>query len=336
MQPSESEQVIQMMFGAILSNAIASVGEMGVADSIAADGSASIDELAAAATTGCHPRALYRTMRYLASNGVFLELDSQRFGHTPLSLTLRSDHPQSILPIVRLVQRLHVAHPHFIHSLRTGESALTEAYGEPLFSYLAKHPDDAAIFDAGMPALHGNETGPMLDAYDFSNVATLMDVGGGGGTLIAATLQRHASMRGVLFDLDHVVDRARTHLVQCGVDDRCDVVGGNFFESVPTGADAIVMRHIVHDYLDEDAVRILTNCHAALPNNGRILLVEAVIPPGNDPSPSKVMDMAMMLYPGGMERTADEYATLFHASGFELAGVTPTSSMVSVIEGHPI
>ena len=146
----------------------------------------------------------------------------------------------------------------------------------------------------------------MLDAYDFSNVATLMDVGGGGGTLIAATLQRHASMRGVLFDLDHVVDRARTHLVQCGVDDRCDVVGGNFFESVPTGADAIVMRHIVHDYLDEDAVRILSNCHAALPNNGRILLVEAVIPPGNDPSPSKVMDMAMMLYPGGMERTADE------------------------------
>jgi hypothetical protein len=331
---SPHEQVIDMMFGAILSNALVSIGELGVADAIPAEQTRSIEDIAAA--TGCHERALYRTLRYLASNGVFHEHDDRCFEHTALSLILRSDHPQSVLPVICLSQRLHVAHPHFLHSLRTEQSALESAWGEPMFSYLAKRPDDAAVFDAGMPALHGDETAPMLDAYDFSAIDTLMDVGGGGGTLIAETLRRHSGMRGILFDLDHVVERARPYLVDQGVADRCETCSGSFFEEVPSGADAIVMRHIVHDFLDDDAEQIMSNCRSALPGDGRVLVVEAVVPHGNEPSPAKLMDMGMMLYPGGMERTVDEFSTLFEASGFEMTSVTPTASMVSVIEGRPV
>jgi hypothetical protein len=141
-------------------------------------------------------------------------------------------------------------------------------------------------------------------------------------------------MRGMLFDLDHVVERAKPYLAEQGVIDRCEVCAGDFFVAVPSGADTIVMRHIVHDFLGDAAVRILSNCRAALPDGGRVLLVEAVVPPGNEPSPAKIMDVAMMLSPGGMERTVDEYRALFAASGFELTSVTPTASMVSVVEGR--
>jgi predicted O-methyltransferase YrrM len=153
--------------------------------------------------------------------------------------------------------------------------------------------------------------------------------------LIAAALQRHPDMAGILFDLDHVIERARSNLQQAGVEHRCQLVAGSFFESVPEGADAYLMRHIIHDWSDEESVKILHNCRERVSDNGRVLIVEAIVPEGNDPSPAKEMDMAMLLYPGGMERTETEYQTLLHSAGFELAGVTPTTSMVSVLEGRP-
>ena len=330
---SAPQQVTELAMASIVSDTLVNVGELGVADIVAPDRPTPIGEIARA--TECNERALYRALRLLASCGIFRELDDRRFEHTDMSCTLRSDHPESLLPIVRLMQRLRLAHPHLLHSLRTERSAMEAALGEPLFSYLSKHPDMAAIFDAGMPSLHGNETTPMLDAYDFASVTTLMDLGGGGGTLLAETLTRHPHMRGVLFDLDHVVERAVPYLAAQGLEERCRVQAGDFFERVPPGADTILMRHILHDFPDDAAARILSNCRAALPVDGSVLVVEAVVPPGNGPSPAKVMDIAMLLYPGGMERTVEEFRTLLGAAGFELTSVTPTTSMVSVIEGRP-
>ena len=176
----------------------------------------------------------------------------------------------------------------------------------------------------------------MIEAYDFNGIATLADVGGGNGSLLTAVLGEYPEMRGLLFDLGHVAGRARDNIAVAGCSDRCEVREGNFFESFPAGVDAYLMRHIIHDWTDEQCVQILNNCRAVIPERGRLLIVEAVVPSGNDPSPAKDLDMAMLLYPGGMERTEEEYRGLFAAAGFELAGVTPTASPVSVLEGRPV
>ena len=333
MAADEQGRLTEMLFGAHLGHAVAVIAEIGVADLIGEGRLRPVSELAS--EMSCHPRALYRVMRFLASHGVFVEHGDGEFGHTALSRALRSDVSDSMRPLAIMVHRLFRGLPEFDHSLRTETSALAKALGAPIFQYLAEHPDEAAIFDAGMPSMHGNETDPMLDAYDFSGIGVLADIGGGGGTLIAAALQRHPDMAGILFDLDHVIERARSNLQQAGVEHRCQLVAGSFFESVPEGADAYLMRHIIHDWSDEESVKILQNCHERVSDNGRVLIVEAIVPEGNDPSPAKEMDMAMLLYPGGMERTETEYQALLNSAGFELAGVTPTTSMVSVLEGRP-
>jgi hypothetical protein len=333
MDASTRQALLQACLGAHLSHALAQVAEIGIADQIPSDGSNSVAELAA--ESGCHEATLYRVMRFLASHGVFVETAPGEFRHTELSKALRSDAEDSFRPAAMLFHRLLKNLPAFGRTLRTGVSALEHSVGAPLFDFLSKNPEEAAVFDRAMPAFHGPETDAMLDAYDFSGVATLADIGGGGGTLIARALQCYPTMNGILFDVGHVLGRARPNLEAAGVADRCRVVEGNFFESIPEGAEAYLMRHIIHDWGDDQSVQILSNCRKAVPENGRLLIVEAVVPEGNDPSPAKEMDITMLLYPGGMERTEAEYRRLFESSGFSLAGVTPTESMVSVIEGRP-
>jgi hypothetical protein len=224
----------------------------------------------------------------------------------------------------------------FEHSLRTGKSALAAHLGAPLFEYLPQHPETAAMFDAAMPSFHGGETAAMLEAYDFSGINTLADIGGGSGMLIAETLQRHPAMKGVLYDLPHAIQHAQTNIREFGLDGRCRLESGSFFDSVPAGADAYLMRHIIHDWEDADSIRILQNCRKAIAPQGKLLIVEAVIPEGNGYSVAKEMDITMVLYPGGQERTEQEYRSLFSQSGFELTRVVPTKSMVSVVEGRPV
>lgn len=184
-----------------------------------------------------------------------------------------------------------------------------------------------------MTGIHGRETGAILDAYDFSGIEVLADIGGGNGSKITAILQRYPSMKGILFDLPHVVERARERIEAAGLRDRCQLVGGNFFVSVPAGADTYLMRHIIHDWDDEKSHSILRNCHGAMPAGGKLLVVESVIPPGNEPFKGKFLDLTMLLIPGGRERTADEYRALYERAGFELARIVPTSMEVSVVEG---
>jgi hypothetical protein len=222
------------------------------------------------------------------------------------------------------------------HSAVTGESGFTKVFGQPLFSYLGTHPDVAQIFDAAMVAIHGHETPAMLDAYDFGSTLVLADIGGGSGSLIAATLQRFPKLKGILFELDHVIRRTGESFKTYGIGDRCSLIAGNFFEALPSGADTYLFRHIIHDWSDEQSVQILKNCRKVIPNTGRLLIIEVVVPTGNESSPAKDFDMVMLVLPGGIERTEEEYRVLLKEAGFQLSSVTPTRSAVSIVEGKPM
>jgi len=234
-----------------------------------------------------------------------------------------------------MFHRMFAAWDGLDHSVRTGEPGSLKVFGEPLFNYIGRQADLASLFDAGMTAFHGHETAAMLDAYDFSGIKTLADIGGGNGSLLAAVLRRYPQMRGILFDLGHVVGRARSGMQALGLEQRCSVIEGNFFESIPGGADAYLMRHIIHDWNDEQSVQILTHCRKVIPADGRVLLVEFTVSGPNQASLGKDADMMMLTFPGGMERTVEEYRALFEQSGFRLSKVTTTKSAVSVVEGTP-
>ena len=176
----------------------------------------------------------------------------------------------------------------------------------------------------------------MTDALDFSDIRVLADVGGGNGSLLITVLRKHPSLRAILYDLPGVTARAAEHLQAAGVADRCQIIGGNFFESVPAGADAYLMRHIIHDWDDDKATRILCNIHRAMNDDGRLLVVEGVIPPGNDPCFGKLLDLTMLTIPGGRERTEEEYRTLFRAGGFQLQRIMATTAEVSILEGRKV
>ena len=330
---AETEQLSRMLITAALSRAICTIGELGVADHIQAGSPQSVENLAR--LTGTHERSLYRMLRFTASYGVFREADNRAFDHTPLSAVLKTDVEGTFRPAAQMFHRIFSGWDGLDHVVKTGENGFAKVYGEPLFEYIGHHMDLAPIFDAGMTAFHGHETAAMLEAYDFSGIGTLADIGGGNGSLLAAVLHRYAGMRGMLFDLGHVIGRTRANLQAAGVSDRCSVVEGSFFESIPAGADAYLMRHIIHDWTDEQSIQILSNCRKVMPAKGRLLLVEFAVPGANQASLGKDADMIMMAFPGGMERTSDEYKDLFERSGFRLSRVIATKSAVCVVEGAP-
>jgi ubiquinone/menaquinone biosynthesis C-methylase UbiE len=329
----ENEQLTRMTAAAALSRSICTLAELGVADHIHEGASKSATDLAAA--TGAQEDALFRMMRFTASYGVFRELNERRFEHTPLSAALRTDTPGSFRPAARMFHRISAGWEGLHHSVLTGEAGVQKIFGMPLFDFIGQHMELAPLFDAGMTAFHGHETGAMLDAYDFSGIQTLADVGGGNGSLLTAVLQRYPSLNGILYDLGHVAGRARETIQNAGLGPRCSVVEGSFFDSIPSGADAYLMRHVIHDWTDVQCVQILRNCRKVVPAHGRVLIVEFTVSAPNEASIGKDADMIMMAFPGGKERTSEEYRALFEQSGFRLSGVTMTKSAVCVIEGRP-
>lgn len=289
-----------------------------------------------ARATGTHERSLYRLLRALASLGVFAEDAEGRFALTPLAEPLRSNHPHSIRSAAIVMGEEHYrAWGELLYSVRTGETAFDHVFGQPIFEYLASRPREATLFDEAMVAVHGPETAAMLEAYDLGGVGTLVDVGGGNGSLLIGALQRYPAMRGILFDRPDVVERARGNLEAAGVAGRCATVGGSFFESVPEGGDAYLLRHIIHDWDDARSLTILRNCRRAMGPGGRLLIVESVIAPGNAPSFAKLLDMNMLVLPGGLERTEAQYRNLLSEAGFRLERVVPTRTEVGVIEAWP-
>ena len=329
----ETEQLTRMIAAAALPRAICTLGELGVADHIQPGVPQTALKLAGA--TGAHEDSLYRMMRFAASYGVFLETGDRAFDHTPLSAALRTDAEGSFRPAARMFHHLFPGWAGLHHTVTTGGSSFENVFGLPLFDHIGQHPELGPLFDAGMTAFHGHETAAMLDAYDFSEIQTLADVGGGNGSLLTAVMQRYPRLKGILYDLGHVAGRARETIQAHGLESRCAVIEGSFFEAIPQGADAYLMRHVIHDWTDEQSVQILRNCRKVVPANGRLLIVEFHVSPANEPSVGKDADMIMMAYPGGKERTPEEYRALLEQAGFRLSGVTRTKSAVSVVEGRP-
>jgi O-methyltransferase len=330
----ETEQLNQILFGASLAAAISAAAELGVADHIRRGSPRSARHLAEA--TGSLEGPLYRLMRLLASHGLFTETRAAEFDHTALSEALRSDADGSYRAAAQMFHRVFAAWSGLEHAVRTGQPGFDKIYGKPVFDYVAEHPDLGPILDAGMRSIHGYETGAMLDIYDFNGVRVLADIGGGNGSLLGAVLERYPQMRGMLFDRGHVAERARRSLGERGLSDRCEVLEGSFFESVPAGADAYLFRHILHDWTDAQCLQILGHCRKVIPEQGRLLVVECIVPAGNGRSISKEFDINMMNFPGGLERTEVQFRALFANAGFELSSITPTATMVSIAEGRPM
>jgi hypothetical protein len=292
----------------------------------------------ARATSSLVPSAPYRVMRLLASLGVFAETAPGSFALTPLGETLRSDAPGS----VRSFAITETAPGHWLpwgllyESVLSGQPMAREALGADLFDWYAQQPEEAAFFSAAMGNLSALAANELVRVYDVSGVRTVADIGGAHGVLLSAVLRANPAARGILFDLPHVIATAADALAAQALSERCELVSGSFFEAVPDGADLHLLKQIVHDWDDERATQLLRNCHRALAPEGRLLLVEMVIPPDNRPSPAKAMDLNMMVLLGGRERTEEEFRRLFEEAGFRLDRVIPTHSPFSVIEASPV
>jgi SAM-dependent methyltransferase len=329
--PDLTHQMNQLIRGYWVTQAIYVVAELGVAD-LLVDGPRAPAELARA--TGANSDLLYRVLRALASMSIFFEEADGRFRLTPLAETLRSDRGGQRAYAQLHGKDLYQSWGKLLEAVRSGQTAFVEAFGMPIFDYMSVNPDRGAIFDAAMTGHHGVETEPMLEAYDFSSFQKIVDIGGGNGSVLVGILTRHREVKGVLFDLPAVADRARAAIEGAGLQDRCRVESGSFLETVPAGAHLYLMRHVLHDWRDEDATKILRNCRSALRPGGRIVVVEMVVPAGNDPSFAKWMDLMMITY-GGKERSEKEYRRLFSNAGFELTRIVPTRAAISLIEGVP-
>ncbi len=325
--------LLQMMTGYWISKAIYVAAKLGIAD-LLADGPLGSEELSMATQT--HAPALYRLLRALASVGIFSEEADGRFTLTPLAALLRSDIPDSMRALaIMYAEEQSRAWDDVLHSVQTGQPAFEHAFGTRYFDYFATHPEASRVFNEAMVGWTTQVVDAVVAAYDFSPFGTVMDVGGGHGPLLAAILKSAPATRGILFDQPHVVEGAEPFLAAAGVVDRCKRVGGDFFAEIPAGADAYVLAQILHDWDDEQSVAILRQVRRAMPDHGKLLVVELVLPEGNDPFLGKWLDLHMLVLLGGQERTVAQYATLLSAAGFKLAGVVPTSEQQSIVEALP-
>ena len=331
-QPLPAEAVLtQLAFGALMSQALYVAAKLGVAD-LLADGPKSVDKLAAA--TGTHERSLYRVLRSLASVGVFSETDPKVFALTPLAEPIRSDVPNSIRNgVIFMGEEWHWrVWGDMLYSVRTGKPGWGHIHGGEVFDYFSANPEQAEIFNRAMTDMSVATAPSVVEAYNFAGIKTLVDIAGGHGYLMSQVLKTNPNMKGILFDMQPVIAGAGPLLEREGVAERVEKVAGDFFSSVPAGADAYIMKHIIHDWDDQRARKILRNIREVMPPNGTVLIVETVVPEGDEPHYSKLLDLEMLASPGGVERTAREYRELLAASGLRLTRIIPTKTPFSIVE----
>ncbi|MEV7658803.1 methyltransferase [Streptomyces anulatus] len=328
-------RMYEMLYSSLVSQLIIAVADLGVADAIG-DEVRHVDDIAE--RTGAHPGALYRGLRALASVGVFTEVEPHSFALTPLAATLRSDVPGSMRDLARYVG-LPMRQNSFGalgHSLRTGKPAFNHLHGMDWWTYFSQHPELASLFNSAMSSMSVMVNSSTLDAYDLSDVRRLVDVGGGHGRLVGSLLQRYPEMTAVVHDLPRVVPDAEAVLAELGVSDRAECVGGNFLESVPEGGDTYVLSWTIHDWDDDDAVRILRNIRRAMGDSGQLIIIDEVPPEGDTPHFGKFEDIVMLTLLTGHVRTEAEYVDLFERSGFRHKETRPTRAPTSVIVAVPM
>jgi SAM-dependent methyltransferase len=322
--------LFQMASAYWTSQAIYVTAKLGVAD-LLKDGPQSCITLATA--TGADAPSLFRLMRALASVGVFSHVHRDCFALSPLAEYLQTDVPGSLREMVMTIGEIHYqACGNLLHSIQTGSPAFNQVFGTSLFDYLQQNAIAAETFNQGMTNLSSLLAYAVLMAYDFTGVSSILDIGGGEGKLLQKILELNPEMRGAVFDLPTTIATTNQKLNNNTCLGRCSYVAGDFFESVPPGADVYLLSMVVHDWDDDRAVTILRNCRKAMAKNGRLLLVEMVVPDTNVDCFSKLLDLNMLVMTGGRERTEAEFYTLLDASGYKLTRIVPTMAPQSVIE----
>jgi hypothetical protein len=326
--------MIEMVTASVVTSVVYAVTKLGIPDQLAA-GPRTPAEIAS--SIRAQAQSVYRVLRTCGALGIVRETEGQKFALTPVGEVLRSDHPAKLRSAVLTLGGPLMREPlgKFEYSVKTGKTAFEAVFGEGIFDYLAKHPDEAKLFSETMVGFHGMEPPAIAAAYDFSTLGTIVDVGGATGNLLAHILARHPEPRGVLFDLPHVVTEAPALLASRGVAGRVSIESGSFFEKVPAGGDAYLLSHIIHDWSEEQCLTILGNCRKAMTPSSRLLIVEMVLPTGDIMHPGKLLDMIMLAIPGGTERAPAEYDALLAKAGFRLSRIVPTASPVSIVEAVP-
>jgi predicted O-methyltransferase YrrM len=327
-------QMLDLITGYWLSCGVHVAARLSIADHLAQGPRTSAD---LAKASKAHPPTLYRLLRMLATHGVFRERDDGAFENTPLSETLRAGVPASMKPfaIMMVDSPSLAAWNDLLRTVQTGEEAFQRVHGMGGFEYMAAHPDKAKEFGESMTSISGMENPAIAEAYDFRGIEKLVDVGGGHGSLLAGILKRNPALKGVVYDRAEVVANAQKdeHVREKGVAERVELVAGNFFDSVPAGADAYIMKYILHDWSDAQCRQILSHCRKAMAQGGKVLVVDNVIPPGNAPHWGKMLDMNMLVLTPGRERTEAEFRELFASAGLRLTRIVPTASPLCVVEG---
>jgi hypothetical protein len=325
--------MFRLIIGRWVSHLIYVAAKLELADRLK-DGPRTVEELAQASEV--QAPALYRVLRALASVGVFAETKGKRFKLTPLAALLQKAVPGSMHAAALMwgEKFQEDAWAQLLHGIKTSEIPFLKAHGVPPFEYLEKHPEALKIFGEAMTSVSSTENPAIAAGYKFSGIQTLVDVGGGHGSLLSTILKVNPKLKGVLFDQPSVITRAKQdgHVTAKGIPERCTLESGDFFEAAPKGGDAYIMKRVLHDWDDERCAKILANCCAAMSKKGRVLVVESVIPPGNGPDRGKLADMQMLIM-GGRERTKQEFAAVFRAAGLKLTRVVPTKCPLSIVEG---
>jgi SAM-dependent methyltransferase len=330
---SAKQQLMQLISGGWVSQAIYAAAKLNLAEHLVS-GPRTVAELAE--VTQCHAGSLSRLLRALSSVGLFEEIEGQRFSITEVGDCLRADSPSSArASSIMLTEVFYPSWGEILHSVQTGEAAFNKVHNTPLFDYLAENPQQATVFDAAMVSYMNEEAAAIAGAYQWPDQGGVVDIGGGSGGLIRAILKHEPQLTGTIFDLPEVAERNRAIYNSDEILNSCTIETGNFFSSVPDGADIYLMRNIIHDWDDEDSLKILQNCRKACGAGGKILLLEYVIPQGNGPFSGKWLDLMMLVGTGGRERTETEYRQLLDAAGLQLTQLIPTVTDMSIIEARP-
>jgi len=328
---SDNTRLIELLRGYRFAQLLHVVAKLGIADRLA-DGPHTAAQLAA--SVGANPEALFRVMRALASEGIFHQTIDGTFSLTDDGYWLRSDVEQSVRGAAILYGEpwWWQAWGALSETVRTGRAAFEHVHGVGLFDYLGSHPEAAELFNGAMQLMTSRQAGAIAASFDFSTTKELVDIGGGRGALAGAILAANPRLTATIFDRPSVIQGATAQLRTLGVADRCKLVGGDFFISVPSGADTYALKDILHDWDDEQAIAILNNVRRAIIRSGRVLLIERLIPAGGEPAASKLIDVSMLVLTGGKERTESEYRTLLESAGFEVRRVVAVDAETSIVE----
>ena len=325
--------ILQIMNGGHVAGAVACLAQLGIPDLV--DGAPkSAEDLAS--QIGADPQALYRLMRATACVGVLAEGPDGKFSQTPMSAALRSNTTPSLRSFAIMGGREWHGRgwSHLEYCVRTGKQALDKIYGTHIFDFLKQHAAEGQIFHDAMTELSMIDGPAVAEAYNFEGIHTIVDVAGGHGFLLATILERNPHLQGTLYEAPHVVEGAANGPLK-PVMERCTLASGDMFSSVPAGADAYIMKHIIHDWPDDRCIQLLKACRKGVNPHGRLLVVDSVIQPGNDFSLGKFLDLQMLIFPSGCERTEKQFRDLFGAAGWQLRRIIPTAASDSIVEGIP-